>query len=314
VGFDVNVSVVFCVVQDSITFQECLDSYNVALDFYRNQKEPNEIEPELLIIYNGFTSDFDEFCSTFKRRHTYFDINLNMLCSLEFNLSEARNKALGESTREWILFLDDDCTVDPSILVELGKTITECQVNGIKLAGGRVLLTGDEGLTEFHKAWLSKLDLGSPSRVIQNSYVNGANFLVNRKEGLLAGGFDNSLGRQRNLLISGEETDLINRVTKKYPNVYYNHNQVVTQIVPTNRRDRSYLGKRIMWEAVTRALILQKDSPLLGDRTGWGTPNDRELDKLLQKCTQLLVFGEMKKRRNLISVGKHFFNHLKSRT
>jgi hypothetical protein len=221
--------------------------------------------------------------------------------------------ALGKSTTEWVLFLDDDCTVDPFILVELSKTVSQCHLNEIKIAGGRVLLEGDLGLTDFHKAWLSKLDLGSPSRVIQNLYVNGANFLVNRKEALLAGGFDTSLGRQRNLLISGEETDLINRVTKKYPNIYYNHNQIVTQIVPNDRRDRSYLGKRIMWEAVTRALILQKDSAVLGDRTGWKTPNDRDLDKLLQKCTQLLVFGEIKKKRSFISVGKNYFNYLKNR-
>jgi glycosyltransferase involved in cell wall biosynthesis len=279
----------------------------------RSNKASGDIEPELIIVYNGFTSGFDEYCSSFTRRNSDFGEDFQILCSPEFNLSEARNMALERSSREWILFLDDDCTVDPAILVELRNTITQCELNNIKIAGGRVMLTGDAGLSEFHKAWLSKLDLGFPSRVIQNSYVNGANLLVSRKEALLCGGFDTSLGRQRNLLISGEETDLINRVTKKYPNVYYNHNQIVTQIVPLNRRDRSYLGKRIMWEAVTRALILQKDSPVLGDRTGWKTPNDRELDKILQKCTQLLVFGEMKKRRNIVAVSMRYFHYLKNR-
>ena len=308
-----NVSIAFCVIQDSVTFQECLDSYTVALNIFKDKKNPNEIEHELLIIFNGPTCDFDGFCSIFKSRLGDFGANFQILCSPEYNLSEARNMALEKSSREWILFLDDDCTVDPSILVQLERTITECEVKEIMIAGGRVLLSGDLGLTEFHKSWLSKLDLGMPSRVIQNSYVNGANFLVNRGEALIAGSFDAALGRQRNLLISGEETDLINRMTKRHPGIYYNHDQVVTQIVPTNRRDRTYLGKRIMWEAVTRALILQKDSPELGDRKGWKTPSDRDLDRLLQECTQLMVFGEMKKGFKFISIVKTFLNDLKNR-
>jgi glycosyltransferase involved in cell wall biosynthesis len=308
-----NVSVVFCVVQDSTTFQECLDSYTVALNFYKDKKNSDEIEPELFVVYNGPTGDFDRFTSIFKSRHSDFGANFQILSSPEYNLSKARNMALEKSSREWILFLDDDCTVDPLILVELDKTLTECNVREIKVAGGRVLLSGDFGLTEFHKAWLSKLDLGTPSRVIQNSYVNGANFLVNRVEALSAGSFDAALGRQRNLLISGEETDLINRITKKHPGIYYNHDQIVTQIVPTNRRERTYLGKRIMWEAVTRALILQKDSPELGDRRSWKTPSDRNLDRLLQECTQLLVFGEMKKKMNFISIARNFLSDLKNR-
>jgi glycosyltransferase involved in cell wall biosynthesis len=295
-----NATIAFCVIEDSSTLQDCLDSFLAAENFFNNGEANHSLSFDVIIVYNGHKSNFETFCSVYESKGVSFQSPLRIVFSTEFNLSAARNKALSESSSDWILFLDDDAILDKSILKELEQTIYKCEKESILLAGGRVLLRGTKQLTEFHRAWLSMLDLGEPSRIIQNSYVNGANFLVNRKAAEKVGGFDLSLGRQKGLLISGEESDLIHRMVKTDPRIYYNHNQIVVQVVPPSREDREYLGKRVMWEAVTRALILQKESPVLGERNGWRTPSDKELDNLLQLFTQLLVFGKTKENKKTI--------------
>lgn len=301
-----SITIVFCVIEESKTLDACLDSLSLAL---ANVNE-NINEFELVIVHNGNKFEFELFQSRYLKKLKKMKIRIKIVGSMEFNLSIARNTALTTSTSEWVLFLDDDCILDKQILNQLKLTVLECERESIYLAGGRVLLEGAEGLTDFHQEWLSKLDLGDPSRLIKNQYVNGANFLVNRKMALQFGGFDPNLGRQRDLLISGEETDLINRISKRYPGIYYNHDQIITQIIPINRRDRTFLAKRIAWEAVTRALILQKDSLLSGELRGWQTPSDKDLDRMLQTFTQLLTFGQTKKRNSWSSFTGNFLKIL----
>jgi glycosyltransferase involved in cell wall biosynthesis len=288
----ISVTVAVCVIGEFRDFESFLESFTQAeVCLYQSEKDI-QLDLELLIVHNGPLLIHENFVADLEKK-SCLKTPLRIIRSQEFNLSVARNTALHSSDKEWIFFVDDDAILDPNIFSELEFSCKTAESLNCVVVGGRILLVGGDGCSEFHQAWLSKLDLGSPSRIITDQYINGANFVVKREIALHAGGFDPKLGRQGSLLVSGEETEILNRLRKYSQNVFYNHNQVVIQVVPESRTERRYLGKRIAWEAVTRALIHNKEGSTLGDRKGWVTPSDQELNYYLQTFTQLLTFGEI---------------------
>jgi hypothetical protein len=173
------------------------------------------------------------------------------------SLSAARNFALNISNADWGIYIDDDVVLNKDFVKYVYRAIDSANQNKCFLFGGRIELSGiPKNLDNLHRIFLSELDYGSPSRVLENEFINGACFGVNRKKILeMSLKFNDQLGRKGSLLLSGEDSLLVSQVRRMGASVWYENDLIVTQIVEPERLSSSWLLKRITWEAITDNII-----------------------------------------------------------
>jgi GT2 family glycosyltransferase len=205
---------------------------------------------EVLLIDNS-----EDESSFTQAKSTLADTRVHIVRTTPPGLSRARNKALELATHDRICFLDDDVVVDSQWVESLGE-YRDCNA---AVFGGRVQCVWPGGkrpvwMSEWAAASYAELDLGDRSRELSAyEYVYGANFGVNVR---LLGGlhFDESMGRQRGNLLSGEETYLQDRVREQGGTVAYCSGVRVLHEIEASRVSQSWLRRRFFAQGVSDAM------------------------------------------------------------
>ena len=118
----------------------------------------------------------------------------------KLGLSNARNRALDESRGEYVIFFDDDETLDPDWLIAFEQ---EIRANGPDALGGRIEVMFENGtrppwLADELLGFLGKLDHGPEPVWLTESRTPffGGNFACHRRVFDAVGRFDVQLGRK----------------------------------------------------------------------------------------------------------------------
>lgn len=210
------------------------------------------------IIYNGAELNSSELHLAESIFHdTIKNLSVKVDSSQPLSLSSARNFALNNSIADWGIYIDDDVIVEPGFIKCALRAVEQANKYDCVLLGGKVELSGVPiGLEEIHRIFLSQLDYGTPSRVLDSEFVNGACFGLNRKEILgMSLQFSEQLGRKGSLLLSGEESLMISQVRKLGGQVWYENELRVNHLVEPERLSTPWLLKRVSWEAITASII-----------------------------------------------------------
>lgn len=171
-------------------------------------------------------------------------------------LSRARNVGLAVARRELVAFVDDDAAPDP----DWARRI----VAGFHTP--RVACVGGSCAAVFERprpAWMSQRlltlagvsDFGGQARAVTQSadYPFGANIAFRRDALEAVGGFDPSLGRRGDSLLSGEESAVVRALLAAGHEVRIEPSAVVRHTVTAERLRGSYYVRRFFWQGVTRA-------------------------------------------------------------
>jgi len=170
-------------------------------------------------------------------------------------IGRARNLALLETRSELLLFLDDDCTVEPGWLAAHRAAFADPRVVG---SGGRIL----PQLPPDAPPWLrpfyrdqhggpgGRFDFGLEACDLPLSPASdlpfGANYGLRAAPARAAGGFNPTLGWGAPGNLPGEETDLMERLLAAGGRVRYVPDAVVLHHLPpatvTERRYLAYYG------------------------------------------------------------------------
>lgn len=135
-------------------------------------------------------------------------------------LSAARNRALAEFRTDWIIFTDDDVTVDPMWLAAYASAFSE--FHGAAYAGGRIL----PAWPDQRPKWLAHepialldgllvwFDRGTETRWFgaEDPLPYGASFALSRRSVEVHGAFRLDLGVKGGVPGRGEETEYMNRI------------------------------------------------------------------------------------------------------
>jgi glycosyltransferase involved in cell wall biosynthesis len=164
----------------------------------------------------------------------------------QVGLSRARNAALAASTREVVLFLDDDALA-PSTWAR--AHLAAYADDRVGTVGGPIGLEWPAGrpewVTDQVAGWFSSLDLGDDAGPYPNDHGPfGTNMSVRRTAALGVGGYDPRMGRVGGRLHSGEEPDLTRRLVAAGWTVRYEPAAAVVQQVLPERLDRRWLLRR----------------------------------------------------------------------
>ena len=174
---------------------------------------------------------------------------------LELGLSNARNKGLNLVDPDFITYIDDDAIFSPSWFEGIESAVISDKDIGV--IGGPVKPIWPKSgrpkwLPDSCLGFLTVLDLGDQIRKIsKNEYFCGTNITFKTRYLKEVGGFNSSLGRLGNVLLSNEELQVTHKIMGLGGTAVYSPSALVMHRVHEDRISRSWLRKRIAWQAIS---------------------------------------------------------------
>lgn len=208
---------------------------------------------EIVVVDNDSSDNTAEVIGDLVAEHP----NARYVHESKTGLSNARNRAIAESTGAIVAFLDDDAEAVPG-WASAHVHVYERDDNVVG-TGGRIIL----GWPSERPAWLpaswdgmyAGLDRGSRGHVFESPRIPyGANMAIRRQA--LAGdpAFHTALGRQGEDLTSGEERDLFERLRDSGSLVYVPRAEVTHHVLP-DRLGRKWFFRRAYAQGRSEVLI-----------------------------------------------------------
>jgi len=210
---------------------------------------------EILVVDNASSDGTAALTQAFAERLP----NLRYVREEKLGLSWARNAGLAASRAPYLAYLDDDARAEPAWLQNLLSAFKKLRPPPA-CVGGRVRLDWGQAapawLPEKFYSLYTYLDYGDGDFVLtEKQYLVGANIAFRRDILTQLGGFNPHLGRRGNVLLSGEEADIVERIRFQGLPVYYAGQAAVLHAVPPSRRSRRWLWSRLFWDGASQPLI-----------------------------------------------------------
>jgi glycosyltransferase involved in cell wall biosynthesis len=172
-------------------------------------------------------------------------------------LSESRNKGIKEAKGDVIAFFDDDAVADENWLKELVRIYEEKDAIA---TGGKLLPKWTSKKPKFlpeEYYWLiGTTHKGFPEEVaeVRNTFGSNLSFKADVLKAL--GGFRGEMGVKGRGLLQGEETELCERMRKKFGRgVVYNPDAVVYHKVFPERLKMRFLLRRAFWQGYSKRVM-----------------------------------------------------------
>jgi len=190
-------------------------------------------------------------------------VDVKIITSNGFGLSNARNAGVREVEGEIVAFIDDDAVADENWLRNIAVNYSENSVVGV---GGPI-----EPFWAFKKpAWFpGELNWvigcsyrGGPSRREEIRNPIGCNMSFRKSAIEKAGYFRADLGRFGKFLLAGEESDVSMRIKDKVPGgkIINEPSAVVFPKVTLERLSLKYILVRSFYEGVSKSIIANSAS------------------------------------------------------
>jgi glycosyltransferase involved in cell wall biosynthesis len=249
-------TIAICTRDRAPLLRRCLASIETSVS------EPGQLE--VLVVDNGSSDATPEVA----REWAAHGPGRRVVVEARAGLSNARNRALAESSREVVLFTDDDALVTPG----WGRAhLAAYRDPRVASTGGPVGLVWPAGrppwMTDELTQWYGALELGDdPCPYPTEHGPFGVNMAVRRQAAIAAGGYEPSLGRIGGRLLSGEEPDLHRRLAAAGHLAWYVPAAGLVHHVVAERAERRWLLRRGWAQGVTNArLEALRDRPTRGE-------------------------------------------------
>jgi glucosyl-dolichyl phosphate glucuronosyltransferase len=247
-----------------------------------NQTLPAD-QYEILVIDNAVEAETERVANEFQDGK----INLRYVKEKETGLSRARNKGLKEPRGHYLAYMDDDARADEHWLQELvwafeGRPAAPAAVGGrvwLDWQGDKPSWVPDDQLPLF-----TYVDHGEEGhRLGHNEYLVGANLAFDKTALKAIGGFDVNLGRQGDVLLSGEEARVLRQLLDRGAEIYYEPAAVVWHSVHPSRKRPTWLLKRMFWDGASQPLLNGFEERCSRRKIIWGVLSD------LRQCISSFV-------------------------
>ena len=208
---------------------------------------PAGFEAECVVVDNNSTDDTGEVAEHFART-----ARIPTRCVFEprQGSSYARNRAVAEARGDFILFIDDDAVAEPRWAAEL---IAEMERRKLDAACGMVIARWSKpaprwlGPSVYIKlAVHNEAELSAAPRAVRETIHNyfSANVGFRRKTFALFGGFREELGVVGGNPMSGEDTELFERIMRLGGVMGFVPAARVHHLIPPERMTRAYLRRK----------------------------------------------------------------------
>lgn len=189
---------------------------------------------EIIVIDDGSSKPF-EF------NHPLVKVFRN---PFELGLSASRNIGVKLCRGDIIAFIDDDAIADDDWVKNIRHAVQEYDAD---IVGGPVLPLFLSKVPE----WFDIKQFGACIGINQKDII-GCNIAIKRSVFEKIGYFNENLGRKYGKLLSGEETEFIQRAKHAKMKIHFIPSAIVYHIIYPHKLTLYYLLKRIWWEGVTQ--------------------------------------------------------------
>lgn len=247
-------SIVVCTFDRAAILDDALQSFAAV-------ERPEDASFELLVIDNNSADATRSVAERWAREAPFV---LRYAFEPKQGLSHARNLAVREAAGEWIWYVDDDVLFSPEWLV--GAVAALHRFAGAAVVAGRVVPVFEPAAPPWLPAsalpFYGLTSFGEEARWLgQREYPVGANAAFRRAMLARAGLFRPDLGRVGSSLLSGEEIDMVLRMTEFGDGVGYTPLATVQHRVPAERVTMKWLRRRAFWGGISQVLAVEMRSP-----------------------------------------------------
>ncbi len=206
---------------------------------------------EILVVDNGSTDNTRQICENYRGIK-----NFRYLYEPVLGLSTARNTGWQHARGNYVGYLDDDATAAPTWF-EKALWCFENIAPVPEWVGGPIDLEwevpGPDWINEELCVPLGKVDWGDEKRFLTRPWerLGGGNSFYLLSILKKMGGFDSRLGRKKNLLLSGEETQFQHRLRAMNGRLYYHPGIRIFHFVPIERMAPRFFYRRYYWGGIT---------------------------------------------------------------
>lgn len=265
---DNRISVVISTYDDPINFvSQCINSLL-----------PQEKIYEIIVVDSSKKDDIKEFCHSLQ--NSDISNKINYIYTYPKGLSDARNKGIQTAKKDIVAFTDSDCIVDKNWAENIYLSFVN--VENVAIVGGKVLLKWISKPNKIlcnsaiAQGFYSSFNMGETLKEVDEIF--GGNFAINKcliTDQL----FSLELGRKKDNLLGGEETQLCKQVRMDKLKIIYNPLAIIWHQIPEERSKFKWMWRRIYYGGVNRANI-----------GGMPTPKSVNLSYNLYDIIFLMIF------------------------
>ena len=230
-------SVVICTYNRAQYLQQTLQSV-VEQDFSSEKFE--------IVVVDNNSPDRTEAVA-FSFRDQYKNITLRYFKELQQGISYGRNRGVSEASGEYIVFLDDDETVEPGFLKNLDDFYSEYKE--ASLTAGPVIpvfeTTPPDWLSPFTMRLITgAYDKGKNIKVVGPKDYPGTGHATFRKSLFVKyGGFNTDLGRKGSSLLGAEDKDFFFRLIQNGVKCYYVPGAAIYHHIPASKLTEDFFDR-----------------------------------------------------------------------
>lgn len=213
---------------------------------------------EVLVIDNKSTDHTKEVCESWAQKIPQLQYHFEPIPGL----LSGRHRGAEASAGEILCFIDDDVILSPTWIDSIAEIMSN-QAE-IKLLTGPNLpkfeITPPDWLAYFWNEtpyggksciWLSLLDLGNKSQLIDANYVWGLNFTIRRETFQQAGGFHpDNIPKKFQCFQGDGETGLTMKANEKGFKALYHPEILLYHFIPKSRLNIAYFDQRAFYQGV----------------------------------------------------------------
>lgn len=262
-----------------------ISTYNNAASLVRTlnsvaKQDADSTMWECVVVNNNSSDDTAERVAAFAKEHA--DLNIRLVDEDKQGLSYARNRGIAESKGQFLVFIDDDETINEGFV---SAYIDLFMSHGVFVAAGALKVCYETTRPKWMSYYTEKmianpLDLGENIISFPRSVTpTGGNMAFNREVFSIYGNFDTELGRKGGKLYGGEENDLFERIRSLGERVYYTPFAVAYHHIADRKLTPEYFDKLAYGVGVSKRLRAEK----------YGTERELFSDEKRKRCYTWLL-------------------------